>query len=399
MTNGQSATRSDTEARLRWTSLSFAEVFDDVTDGGRKLQQRLYLPTGPYPVVDQGEGLIGGYTDREDLVHLGHPPFIVFGDHTRCVKFVDFQFVQGADGIRVLKPKPGVDPRFAYLLLRAAELPDMGYSRHMKFLRRATFPIPEPDEQTRIVALIEDVLGFAISARRDLSRSRVLAGRFTRALLHAAFNGDVVPFEKRQKTIGELAVRVTKGESPRWQGFDYTSEGILFVRSQNVGFGCMLLKDQVFLPATFNEGRTKSVLQENDVLLNIVGASIGRTVVVPRAVAGANCNQAVSIIRLGEDYVDSRFLNLWLLSDVAQQQIVAGSVDVARANLSLEDIRRLSIPWPDRMIREMLVARIEEVLDFASKVVREIDRIDSLMNRLERRLVSKALCGDLFAAK
>jgi type I restriction enzyme S subunit len=124
-----------------WRWVPFEQFFNDVTDSSRKLQQKAYGAAGLFPVIDQGEEFIGGYTDDRTLVHLQEPPLIVFGDHTRCVKYVDFRFVQGADGVKVLKAKSYIDPRFAYMALRAIVLPDKGYSRHMKFLRNSCFPM------------------------------------------------------------------------------------------------------------------------------------------------------------------------------------------------------------------------------------------------------------------
>lgn len=101
-----------------WSILGFSECFTDVTDSTRKLPQKLYQPSGTAPVVDQGSMLIGGYTDEVSLLCRERPPLIVFGDHTRCVKWIDFPFVQGADGVKVLRAMD-MEPKFAFLLLLA----------------------------------------------------------------------------------------------------------------------------------------------------------------------------------------------------------------------------------------------------------------------------------------
>ena len=69
-----------------WRWVTFDSAFKDVTDSKRKIQTKEYQDEGPFPVVDQGMAKIAGYTDREDMVQLADPPYVVFGDHTRCAK-------------------------------------------------------------------------------------------------------------------------------------------------------------------------------------------------------------------------------------------------------------------------------------------------------------------------
>jgi len=130
-------------------------------------------------------------------------------------------------------------------------------------------------------------------------------------------------------TIGEISEIVTKGSSPNWQGFNYVSQGIPFVRSQNVLSGELDLSELAFLPAAFNEKERKSVLVANDVLTNIVGASIGRATLATNEVAGGNVNQAVAAIRLIPSGLIPSLLVEWLLSPIGQRQIHGGKVEVA----------------------------------------------------------------------
>ena len=102
---------------------------------------------------------------------------------------------------------------------------------------------------------------------------------------------EVVPGRRIRQTI-------SKGSSPKWQGYDYVKEGILFVRSQNVGNGVMEWRDKTFSTPSWNKQQRRSVLQSEDVLVNLVGASIGRSAVGGPEIEGANCNQAVCFVRL-----------------------------------------------------------------------------------------------------
>lgn len=88
-----------------WCWIHLLDSFENCTDSKKKIPQKEYLQDGKIAVVDQGQNLIGGYTNDREMIFAGNVPVIIFGDHTRCIKYIDFPFAQGADGIKVLKPK------------------------------------------------------------------------------------------------------------------------------------------------------------------------------------------------------------------------------------------------------------------------------------------------------
>jgi len=107
------------------------------------------------PIIDQSKTFIAGYTDREDLVYKGKLPVIIFGDHTRTFKFVDFPFVQGADGIKILYPdKNKVNPIFFYYLLRFIGVPSRGYNRHFSVLSIQRYTLFDIEKQRGVLSKI-----------------------------------------------------------------------------------------------------------------------------------------------------------------------------------------------------------------------------------------------------
>lgn len=136
---------------------AFSDVFADVTKQGTKLQTSEYLPSGKYPIIDQGQDDIAGYTDREDGLFTDVPA-IIFGDHTRIVKYVDMPFFLGADGVKVLKATiPDVDYRYLYYAVSAVKIPNTGYNRHFKWLKEAQISLPDLSTQRRIADTLDKV--------------------------------------------------------------------------------------------------------------------------------------------------------------------------------------------------------------------------------------------------
>ena len=130
-------------------SLSFRKI--------PKVLARDYKSSGSYPIIDQGQNLIAGWTDDDSVLISTDLPIVIFGDHTRVFKYIDFPFVRGADGTQLLKPKAGIEPLFFYYACRAINLPSRGYNRHFKALKEKDIPIPPIGEQRNIARTLRRI--------------------------------------------------------------------------------------------------------------------------------------------------------------------------------------------------------------------------------------------------
>ena len=148
----------------------FGDVFSDETRRGRKIQTNEYLPFGKYPIIDQGQEQIAGYTNLEDGL-FDDVPAIVFGDHTRIIKYIDTPFFLGADGVKLLKSKvDNADYKYLYYCLQSIAIPNTGYNRHFKWLKEAQIPLPPLDEQHRIAAVLDKVSDLIAKRHQQLDK-------------------------------------------------------------------------------------------------------------------------------------------------------------------------------------------------------------------------------------
>ena len=140
-----------------------------------KIPSSEYLPNGLFPIVSQEEGLISGYWDNEADVFHHNKPVVIFGDHTRIIKYVDFDFVLGADGVKILLPVEGLSAKFLSYYLRWYRVPSLGYSRHFKLLKEASIPLPPIAEQEKIVAELDCLTGIIEKKKQQLEELDRLA--------------------------------------------------------------------------------------------------------------------------------------------------------------------------------------------------------------------------------
>lgn len=148
----------------------FTEIFEDVTKKGVKIPSNLYLDTGLYPIIDQGQSAIAGYTNKADGLFFDVPA-IIFGDHTRIFKYVEKPCFLGADGVKLLKAKkPNANHKYLYYALCNADIPNTGYNRHFKWLKEVDIPEYSEEEQADIVLKLDKISHLITLRKQQLAK-------------------------------------------------------------------------------------------------------------------------------------------------------------------------------------------------------------------------------------
>lgn len=172
-----------------WKELQFSECVNKISIK-HKIKQKHYLKNGKYPIIDQGKNFISGYSNDELTINI-KKPVIVFGDHTRCFKFVDFDFIAGADGIKILEPKEFFNEKLFYYFCLILDFPNKGYSRHYQYLAKTIMRIPPIETQKEIVSILDKSFESADNMLKYVEDSLDKAELLKRALLRDAFNGKI----------------------------------------------------------------------------------------------------------------------------------------------------------------------------------------------------------------
>jgi type I restriction enzyme S subunit len=142
-----------------WVKKKFNEIFLKYPTKAYQINSSNYKESGHYPIIDQGKRPVVGYTDDQSKVfQCPKDGIIVFGDHTRILKYVDYDFVVGADGTQIISTSNGCSNLFAFYLLLTKDIPNTGYNRHFKYLFDFDYVIPSSqDEQVRIADILKSI--------------------------------------------------------------------------------------------------------------------------------------------------------------------------------------------------------------------------------------------------
>lgn len=318
---------------------------------------------GRFPVVDQGQAFVAGYCDDQKKVIDFDLPLIIFGDHTRCFKYVDFPFVLGADGTKVLLPnKKLYDPQFYYFALVALELPSRGYNRHFKTLKERTLPLPPLPEQKKIAHILSTVQR-AIEAQERIIQTTT---ELKKALMHKLFTEGLRNEPQKQTEIGPVPeswkvvtvqdlvdrdildkpIDGNHGEiHPKVA--DFVPEGIPFIMASDLKGGLVDLKTCNFLTKERADSLRKGFSLPGDVLISHK-ATIGETAIVPAVEHYIMLTPQVTYYRvLDRDALSNRYLRCYFDSPTFQKPLknVAGDGST-RAYIGITKQRGLPVLVP-----------------------------------------------------
>ena len=228
-----------------WNEAPFLNCLQKVKIGREKqIKEKDYSKSGLYPVVDQGQSFISGYTDDENKVISNIQPFIIFGDHTRILKYVDFPMVLGADGTKVIKPNEDFDTKFFFYYLKNIDVPSRGYNRHYSILKEKQIVYPSITEQKEIAQTLTTIQ-IAITEQENLI---VKLKELKRSMMQYLFTHGTKGENTKMTEIGEVpdsweVVRLgdvcdtSSGGTPREAKKQYYSGDIPWIKSGEMNDG------------------------------------------------------------------------------------------------------------------------------------------------------------------
>nr|HPG00606.1 N-6 DNA methylase [Kiritimatiellia bacterium] len=347
----------------KWPVVKLGEVVRTVTPP-KKIQKSEFGSSGAYPIIDQSQEEIAGWTDDKQAVVAPRKPVVIFGDHTCAVKYSDHAFAQGADGIKILETDTRLLPRFLFFWLRTFPVETEGYKRHFAALLRVELPLPPLDEQERIVAELEGYRKVIEGARQ------ILASYKPTIRIDPAW-----PVVK----LGEV--------SAFRNGLNYSKE------SKGTGLkviGVSTFQDHLVAPiADLEEVNPEGIANDDDMLADgdlVFVRSNGNKDLVGRCLlvetGGARVSYSAFTIRLRFSIPKALplFYAILFRSDVYRRRLSGRGANIS--NLSQDILRDLEIPLPPLGIQRQIVGGVE-----AERKLVEANR--ELITRMETKIKAK----------
>ena len=354
----------------------------------KKTKQKDYLKKGRLPIVDQGQSLVGGYTDDADMAVKCELPVIVFGDHTRAVKYITFPFGAGADGIKVLQPKENILPLFLYYATQyiVAKMPNRGYARHYQYVEKEDLPVPPLPEQERIVARIEELFSQLDAGVETLKKTKAQLAVYRQAVLKEAF-----AVCKEYVAIESVTQHVTDGDHMPPPKAD---NGIPFIMISNIKGNAISWGNTAFVGRDYYESiEPKRKPQNGDVLYTVTG-SYGIPVLVD--FNKEFCFQRHIALLRPNDAIEQKYLYYSLMEPSVYAQATKGATGTAQKTVGLGILRKIEIPFIENHSDQLrIVEAIESRLSVCDSIEHTVDTALQQAEAMRQIILKNAFEGKL----
>ncbi len=410
----------------KWKVAHIETVTTSIASKQYQIAASEFKTEGKHPVVSQSKEYVIGYCDDDSKLFHHEEPVVIFGDHTTEVKYIDFDFVVGADGVKIFEPISNVlSVKFLKYVLEfySTGLENVGgYTRHYKYIKDKALPLPPLEEQHRIVAKIEELLPLVDRYAASYEKLEQFNAKFPedmkKSILQYAIQGKLVEQrpeegsaeelykaiqEEKQKLIKEGKIKkekplaeITEDEIP----FDIP-ESWRWVRFAEFGsykkgpFGSALTKS-MFVPKgkdTIKVYEQKNAIQKDatlgeyyitkeyyeksmtgfevhsgDVIVSCAG-TIGETFIMPDNIEKGIINQALMRMQLMPSVYKPYFL---LFFDVVlKKNAIKSSKGSAIKNIPpFDELKAYLVPLPPLAEQHRIVAKIEELLPYCDRLVK-----------------------------
>ena len=430
-----------------WIEILTADTFNQVSTNTKKVKTKDCKTSGKFPVIDQGQSDIAGFVDDASKLIKVTKPLVIFGDHTRIIKWVVSDFVPGADGTKVLEAANFLVPKYFYYQLMSLELPDKGYARHFRYLNETSFKVASLAEQQQIAAKLDELLAQVDNLKTRLDTIPKILKRFRQSVLAAAVSGKLtydwrsmnkvdharILQETIKKSRTELLNQDDK-ESKRlknkaeshsfqvssedklpdswiWTSFmdsmervidchnktaPYVESGIYLIRTPDIRNGIVSLENTRFVNESTYEYWSRRCPPRSGDILFTREAPMGEAGIIPTNTKLC-MGQRIMLLRPMPEFTNPKYVLLNILSLPFKERMNKSAVGTAVKHLRVADVESLTYPLAPIEEQTEIVARVEQLFTYADQIEQRVKDAQSRVNHLTQAILAKAFRGELTA--
>ncbi|MGB5778286.1 MAG: restriction endonuclease subunit S [Allopontixanthobacter sediminis] len=371
----------------QWPTQPLADCIQKVAIPA-KVPRKQFLEKGDLPIISQEAAFINGFwNDKADAVSVPEP-VIVFGDHTQVLKLIDFDFVVGADGVKILKPKPCLDAAFLRYFLEANPFPSLGYARHYRHVSKLKVPLPPLEEQERIVAMLDKAFAALDRARALAETNLADAEELFSSFLENEFS------EREKWTRGELGQRVKfidyRGKTP-----PKTDSGVRLITAKNVRMG-FIKPDPIefILEEAYDAWMTRGFPAIGDVLFTTEAplAYVAQLDTDEKVVIG----QRLITFKTDSNEIAPSFLKWSLISPQMQSEIHSQATGATVLGIKAKLLKKIALFVPqDIEVQEAVALKCEEAFRMSNELAVAYRAKLADLDTLRQSILQRAFAGEL----
>jgi len=356
--------------------MTFNDIFIDNTKKGRKILKENYHSRGKIPIIDQGKNQISGFSDEKVGIYK-EIPVIIFGDHTRIIKYVDYPFLLGADGVKILSVKTNkFITKYLYYALLNYYIPDTGYNRHFKWLKNFTVNVNSINEQKRIVVTLDKIITMIDKKKKQINLlEELVKSRFIEMF------GD---FENSTPIGDVCTIKARIG----WQGLskkEYLLSGeYRLITGVDFNNGRINFENCYYINKERYEQDDNIKIKMGDVLVTKDG-TIGKVAIVDKLDIPATLNSGVFVLRNKDNTLNNVFLVYSLLSEDFKRFIENIKIGATVPHLNQSSFVKHKIKLPPLYLQEefsQFVEKTDKLKFEAEKSLKEMENLyESLMQK------------------
>lgn len=354
----------------------FDEIFEDKTKYGTKIKTDEYKKYGKHLIIDQGQEVIAGYTDLEEGL-FNEVPVVIFGDHTRAIKYVEEPFFLGADGVKVLRSRmKDANYKYLYYALKNVHIPNTGYNRHFKWLKKVEIEYPNADKQVEIVEILDKINSIIDARQQELQKlDYLIKARFIELfgdVIHNSKGWQVRPFaEIATSRLGKMLDAKQQTGNSR---FPYLANfNVQWFRFELDSLNQM----------DFNaEDRIEFELQDGDLLI-CEGGEIGRCAVWHNELQPCYFQKALHRARCDQQKILPDYLAWWFKYNCDHDGFAAiAGAKATIAHLPGAKLKQLQVVLPPIELQRQFAAFVEQVDKSKFAVQKALDKTQLLFDSL-----------------
>lgn len=359
----------------KWESHSFDTLISDETKNGEKIKKSDYLDYGLYPIIDQGQELIAGYTNTDQGL-FRKIPAIIFGDHTRIIKYINMPFFLGADGVKILKAKRAdIDYKFLYYYFKKNEIQNTGYNRHFKWLKELQIPLPPLEIQQKIAATLDTAAALLKLRQQQLAELEALI----QSVFYEMF-GNPVRNEKgwEKETIDKVCAKIMGGGTPSKSNSEYFEGSIPWVTPKDMK--SIAIKDSIdHITEEAIKNSSAKLIPRNSILMVIRSGILKRTLPVAKNIVDVAINQDMKAFIVNEKLMPDYLLYFFRMME---SNILKNVRAVTADNIEFSIIKCLEIPLPPLSLQTQFAAIVQKIEQQKALVQQSIDETQTLFDSL-----------------